>query len=139
VILYRLARKPYAADLTGGGARKVGGRCNPPGTAAVYTAEHISLAVLEALVHLDKQDIPVDYVVMAMELGSDVRIRYTDVRSAFSDSVQALHPVIAVPSVIVPRERNYVLYPEVRGLNVAVAWTESFRFDPRLFPLPSNK
>jgi len=69
------------------------------------------LAVLGALVHLDKQDIPVDYVVMAIELGSDVRIRYADVCSAFSDSVQALHPVIAVPSVIVPRERNYVLIP----------------------------
>jgi len=97
------------------------------------------LAVLEALVHLDKQDIPEDYVVMAIELGSDVQIRYTDVVTAFSESTQALHPVIAVPSVVVPRERNYVLYPEVRGLNVAVAWTESFRFDPRLFPLASNK
>ena len=139
MILYRLARKRYATDLSGIGARKVGGRCNPPGTAAVYTAEHISLAVLEALVHLDKQDIPEDYVVMAIELGSDVQIRYADVMTAFSESMQALYPVIAVPSVVVPRERNYVLYPEVRGLNVAVAWTESFRFDPRLFPLPSNK
>jgi len=84
VILYRLARKRYATDLSGIGARKVGGRCNPPGTAAVYTAEHISLAVLEALVHLDKQDIPEDYVVMAIELGSDVQIRYADVMTAFS-------------------------------------------------------
>ena len=64
MILYRLARERYAADLSGAGARKVGGRCNPPGAAAVYTAENISLAVLEALVHLDKQDIPEDYVFM---------------------------------------------------------------------------
>jgi RES domain-containing protein len=42
--------------LSGEGARRVGGRFNPPGIAAVYTSESIALGVLEVLVYLDKVD-----------------------------------------------------------------------------------
>ena len=76
---------------------------------------------------------------MAIELSSEVPIWYADARTAFSESVHRLHPAIAVPSVVVPRERNYVLFPQAPGLRVAITWTESFRFDSRLFPVPSNE
>jgi len=133
VILYRLARARYATDLSGAGAQWVGGRCNPPGTAAVYTAENISLAVLEILVHLDKLDIPEDYVLMAIELGGEVPIWHTDVQTAYAESVRGFRPVVGVPSFVVPRERNYVLYPQAANLSAAIIWREPFHFDSRLF------
>lgn len=43
--------KYTADDLSGNGAAAVGGRFNPPGTAVVYAASSVSLAVLETLVH----------------------------------------------------------------------------------------
>jgi len=41
--------------------------------------------------------------------------------------------VLRVASVIVPREANYILYPEAPGLDAAVLFVEPFAFDARLF------
>jgi hypothetical protein len=41
-------------------------------------------------------------------------------------------PVLRVASVIVPREYNYVLFPEADGYSAAVEWTEPLDFDDRL-------
>lgn len=65
---YRVARRKYA-DLRGEGARLYGGRCNPPGIAAIYSSENIALAVLEGLVHVDKSEVPSDYVVIAIRFA----------------------------------------------------------------------
>ena len=61
--LYRLCRQKFA-DLSGLGAKQTGGRWNRRGVAALYTAENASLAILEVLVHLDKSEIPVDFVLL---------------------------------------------------------------------------
>jgi len=42
-------------------------------------------------------------------------------------------PVIRVPSIIVPREYNFVLLPEADGFAATVEWTEPLNFDRRLF------
>jgi RES domain-containing protein len=49
--VYRVCRARYAR-LDGEGARLVGGRWNSPGSAVVYMAERVALAVLENLVHM---------------------------------------------------------------------------------------
>ncbi|MFY0605629.1 MAG: RES family NAD+ phosphorylase [Cyclobacteriaceae bacterium] len=49
--VYRITTRKYAHDLSGIGAGLYGGRWNPVGMNLVYTAEHISLAYLEYLVH----------------------------------------------------------------------------------------
>src|SRR5882724_11221307 len=61
---YRLTRRRYEV-LDGEGARRVGGRWNSPGRAAIYAAEEPSLTVLETLVHLDltPELLPDDYVI----------------------------------------------------------------------------
>lgn len=49
-----------AADYKG--AMVAGGRWNPIGTPMPYTAQHLSLACAEVLVHLDKSQLPRSYV-----------------------------------------------------------------------------
>ena len=56
--LYRVAKKAFAIDLTGEGARRTGARWNPVGMPVVYTAEHSSLAALEILAHCDRSCAP---------------------------------------------------------------------------------
>ncbi len=68
--VYRVCRARYAR-LDGEGAMLVGGRWNSPGRAVVYMAESISLAVLENLVHMSRQDFPANYVSVAAVLPND--------------------------------------------------------------------
>jgi RES domain-containing protein len=143
-----LARRKYA-DLNGEGARLYGGRYNPRGVPAVYAAESISLASLEVLVHLDKSEIPGDYVALRIEVGRgqvqslsmEAAQRVEVLSSGQSSAVESFlrefyaRPVLRVPSAIIPREHNYILLPAAANFSARVLWVESFRFDPRLFSL----
>jgi RES domain-containing protein len=141
-----LARRKHA-DLSGEGARLYGGRYNPKGVPAVYASESISLAALEVLVHLEKSEIPDDYVALGIEVGRgqvqslsmEATMRVERLASGQGSSVKIFQrnfyrrPVLRVPSVIIPRERNYILLPAAPNFSARVLWVEPFRFDPRLF------
>jgi RES domain-containing protein len=140
VTTYRVVRRPYAG-LTGEGARRYGGRYSPPGIPAVYTSQ--SIGVLEILVHIDNSEVPADYVVMAIRFsGRQVYRRsvanliganqFTIAR--FKTAIYRW-PVLRVPSVIVPREYNFVLLPETDGFEAEIEWVESLNFDSRLFSI----
>jgi hypothetical protein len=47
-------------------------------------------------------------------------------------------PVLRVPSVIIPREHNYVLLPAAANSNARILWVEAFQFDRRLFSVPAD-
>lgn len=139
---YRVVRHPYAS-LNGEGARRYGGRFNPPGILAVYTSQSIALALLEILVHLDKSEVPADCVVMAIRFpGRQVYRRPVAnliganqfTISRFKESFYRW-PALRVPSVIVPREYNFILLPEAVGFAATVQWIELLSLDRRLFSL----
>ncbi len=69
MLAWRLCRAPFA-DLSGEGARRLGGRWNTPGRPLVYAASSAALAVLEVRVHLDlpPELLPSDYVLLAIDL-----------------------------------------------------------------------
>ncbi|HSK13554.1 MAG TPA: RES family NAD+ phosphorylase [Phnomibacter sp.] len=50
--LFRITSCEFVHDLSGQGAYLFGGRWNSAGTRLLYTAEHASLAMLEALAHI---------------------------------------------------------------------------------------
>ena len=50
--LFRIAGSQFAAHLNGEGARLYGGRWNQIGDSVLYTAETLSLAILETIVHV---------------------------------------------------------------------------------------
>ena len=50
----------------------MGGRWNSPGRPVVYMAESVSLAVLENLVHMAKEDFPTGHVVITAVLPDGI-------------------------------------------------------------------
>jgi RES domain-containing protein len=132
LIVYRLTRRKYAHDLAGTGGLRAEGRCNHKGTPVIYTAQHVSLAVAEALVHLDVDDLPDDYVLAAIAIPDTVPFQQATPEEALKLSAKPPVPVFIVPSVVVPQEFNVVLYPRASGFRASVVKVEPFRFDERL-------
>ena len=56
MIVYRITNQKYSHDISGTGAKTFGGRWNSKGMAMLYTSQHISLALLEMLVHTQFTD-----------------------------------------------------------------------------------
>jgi RES domain-containing protein len=140
--LYRLCRQNYA-ELSGFGAKKTGGRWNRKGIAALYTAENPSLAVLEVLVHLDKTEIPADYVLLEISAPDPLIVPISDSSSTHLDKLyrEGHHALdsnaigFSVPSVVVPQNRVVVIYPDAPANTAVLTMTRMtpFAFDQRLF------
>jgi RES domain-containing protein len=113
----------------------------------VYTAGSRSLAILEILAHLTKSA-PLDkYVLYRAECDDSLVQILSDLPAAWnsepptaaSQSIgdawvrSATHPVLSVPSAIVPEERNYLLnatHPDF--FRIVIGLAVAYRIDPRL-------
>jgi RES domain-containing protein len=150
-LVYRLVRKKHAkpADLlSGAGAALLGGRWNEKGTRSIYASSHVSLVVLESLVHADT--LPKDMVLVSLDIPDDVAIRRWRPKSLprswadypFGTATQKRGTAWAkrrkelavwVPSAVVPSEWNCLLNPmHVDIARVKAKLVARFRFDPRL-------
>jgi RES domain-containing protein len=121
--VFRGCRARYAR-LDGARARLVGGRWNSSGRAVIYMAEGISLAVLENLVHMARQDFPRGYVCVPAVLPEGISmVHEKDLRKhpALEDlSTEQLGDwwldtrtgaVLQVPSFVIAGEHNFLLNP----------------------------
>ncbi len=144
--VYRLVRAERAGDaLSGEGARRYGGRWNPPGVPAVYASESRALAVLETFVHLTIEARSMRFALFTITLPRRARVQRLPERppSRSLRSSQAIGRdwiedgtslALVVPSVIVPQETNCILnvsHPQFSRLEVSLA--EPFSFDERLW------
>ena len=149
--VYRLVKRKWLAQaFDGEGARLYGGRWNSKGNACVYCAGSESLALLEVLVHLSDARVAQHYAMLRLQIPEEHLLNArpdtlpADWREepappstasfgdAWLESGQSL--ALAVPSVIIPRESNYllnVLHPAFHTV-VALAQELSFGIDPRL-------
>ena len=133
----------------GEGARLYGGRWNHRGSALVYTASTMSLAVLEMLVHLptpailkryitipvefdDSVCIPVDPNSLARNWRNNPALRAT--RDIGTDWVtRNASAVLAVPSAVIPAEWNFLLNPKHPDFGrISIGTPQPFKYDPRL-------
>jgi RES domain-containing protein len=152
VQVWRLALGRHR-EVDGEGARLYGGRWNSPGVPMVYAATHLSLALLEQLVHLNPARLPGSLRAFAIELPEDAPVEAADPAIDAADREAArragdawaaarISAALVVPSALVPArldpggiataERNVLLNP--RHASVA-AWRvreTAFRVDPRL-------
>jgi RES domain-containing protein len=151
ISLYRLVKRRWLDQAWDGeGAKLYGGRWNSKGKACVYCAGSESLALLEVLVHLGNARVIPHYAMLELRVSEDQILNAkpgilpTDWREepappstasfgdAWLESGQSL--ALAVPSVIIPRERNYLLNVEHAGYKklVASARELDFMVDERL-------
>jgi RES domain-containing protein len=150
--VYRILRKPYSKKpLDGEGAYRFGGRWSNPGTRLAYTAEHLSLAMIEYFIHLDPDDPPNDLVVVTADIPDDVsrteispkRLppnwrrspsppELASIGDRFTSNARAA--ILIVPSALAPTESNWLInprhpeFPKIRLRSV-----QAFDYDRRFF------
>jgi RES domain-containing protein len=150
--VYRIVREHYSrTPLDGEGAYRFGGRWSSPGTRIAYTAEHLSLAMVEYFVHIEASDPPKDLVVVAADIPDDVsravmtpqelppnwrQIPAPPVLAAIGDSFAAerKNAILVLPSALAPSESNWLINPlhaEFGAIRVHPA--EPFQYDARFF------
>jgi RES domain-containing protein len=140
--------KHVAKAFSGEGAAKTGGRWNSRGVPVVYTSSTKSLAALESLVHLNP---PVLFKYVAIRIQfDDTLIKKVPLNSLPADwQVEPPPPsskavgdawvrharsaLLALPSVIISGELNYLLNPAHPDFKkIVIGKPERFAFDPRL-------
>jgi RES domain-containing protein len=148
--VWRVTKERYAQSdpLSSEGTRRYPGRWHPKGTPVIYTASSLSLAALEAFVHLpSRRFLPSDLVAIEIDL-SEISIEILDPAN-LPPGWDAASPLritreigelwvterrtcgLGVPSAVIPHERNLILNPAHPDFTrVSVLRYRPFRFDP---------
>ena len=150
MLLYRLAKTARAADLTGEGAKRAGGRWNYVGVPVIYTAENGALAILEVLQYADISDIH-SFSVLTIYIPDNVVIQKVllntlptgwnqyphlsatrEIGQQWIDKGEAL--LLQVPSAVYPDETNWLINPQHSDAKyIQIVSTKPFLFSDRLF------
>lgn len=151
MIVFRLSKSKFAADLSGKGAEKSGGRWNSKGTAVVYAGESRALCTTEIAVHTPLGNLPFDYKLVTFEIPDDIQIieisaneipsswktiPHSHVTQEMGDNFvrEGKSAVLKVPSVVVQGDFNYIINPEhPEAAKIKIKSIEPFNFDERLF------
>lgn len=151
MIVFRLCKSKYANDLSGKGAEKSGGRWNGKGYSMLYTSGSRALCLTEIAVHIPFGIIPVDFVLVSIELPDSVEMNEvsevelpqnwknfphlkvtTEIGNTFLSN--SIYLILKVPSAVVQGEFNYLINPEHELFNqIKISIIEPFYFDERLF------
>ena len=139
-------------DLLGGGGLQAAGRWHTRGKRIVYLADHPASALLEMLVHMDRDLLPstfrllrvaVPEIVSFQQVGVDVLSPDWRTEPALTRQIgdhwldQSSTALLQVPSVIVPLGKNFLLNPaHPDAAKVAIIDVVNAPFDPRLLPSP---
>ena len=146
--VYRLCKRKYARNLDGRGAELYGGRWNEAGTPMIYTSSTRSLAMLEVLTGIPRQQYPEGYVIVTIKLPTNPIMLPMDSLPANWQTYPAPAETIAlgtqwiqkqkslslsVPSVIMPEERNILINPFNDAFeDVNIENVKDYTFDRRL-------
>lgn len=149
--VFRICKTKYAwTAFDGEGAFRFGGRWNSRGTRIIYTADSLALAAMEMLVHLDDDGLLLKYSFVPAEIPTDLILLVADFRPLPADWNRSPAPaalqqigdewaraltsaVLAVPTSIVPRGKNYLLNPAHPDFHkITIDASENFVFDERL-------
>ena len=149
VVGWRMVKEKHAKSaFSGEGACIFEGRWNSAGVRMVYCSEHLSLAALEILVHIQPVIMRDRFRVFRIT-WNDAMMVIVDLRlpkgwnaqppGAISKSIgdewikSRRSAVLAVPSAIVPLERTFLLNPKHRDFaKIKIKDNGAFVLDPRL-------
>lgn len=147
---YRIVSSHRAATaLDGEGARKMGGRWNPPGMPVAYLTTSRALAALEIMVHFGRDVALASWCVIEVQVPDDLSetisknrlpkgwndLKSTAVSQKFGAkwAVSKRSLALILPSTIIPEENIMmlnVLHPDFSKIKASAP--VPFRFDPRL-------
>jgi RES domain-containing protein len=151
-MVYRIVESVDAERaFTGEDSIQKGGRWSEPGHAVIYASGSVPLAALELLVHLDEDVRLKRFVCVTAHIPASVSLtrahklpREWNARPP-KDASRLVgsrwlrtgrHAVLAVPSVVVPTEHNFLIDPAHPDfVHIEVSAPVPFRFDPRLVRL----
>jgi RES domain-containing protein len=124
MLAYRITFKQYSKELFAPG---LAGRWNGAGRKVIYCAESLALAFLENMVRRQGVGFNDDFKIMILEIPDDLTVQtvladrlaagwraFTDysicqpIGNAWYD--EGIHPVLKVPSAVLPESYNYVLH-----------------------------
>ena len=126
--VFRIAKKRYAADLSGAGARMAGGRWNFKGLPVAYTSESRALAFCEFFIHVSPAFIPKNLKIVTILIPDDIQpasiykenlpsdwrnmtpsYRTAQIGTEWLQSNATL--LLRVPSAVIPEEHNILINP----------------------------
>lgn len=149
--VWRIAKRSYALDRKGTGARLSGGRWNSLGVAAIYAGLTPEIAAMEKLVHtgdflphdlvLAMINLPDDNKLYQRHMVKDLPVGWDALPSstaaiALGDEFlfAATHLGLIVPSAVMPEASNILLNPAHPAFStVTINIVRPFEFDSRLF------
>jgi RES domain-containing protein len=150
--VYRILRKQFSRKpIEGEGAFRFGGRWSSPGIRLAYTAEHLSLAMVEYFVHIDPDDAPEDLVVVTADVPDSVSRESVSAKRLPKKWRRAPPPpelvviadefvrrsraaVLIVPSALAPTESNWLLNPLHPDFSrIRLNPPELFQYDARFY------
>ena len=147
MILFRLATRSHARDLSGTGAMLYGGRWNAKGLRMLYTSGNVSLATLEILANLSTPHLSKSFYIVEIDLPESLPIyepelpedwnAFPHAQSTIDIGTQFLksdeHVCMKVPSAIISTEYNYLLNPLHESfINVKILDIRPMILDQRL-------
>ncbi len=147
--VFRVSPPHYAEDLSGAGAEKIGGRWNRVGSPVLYTAENISLALLEKIAHSNSKMLSWTYSITIIHIPENSDFQTIEVQSLPKNWTRldyAEHTLelgrqwleskktlaMKVPSAVNSFEKNILLNPRHPNFGqVEILGIEEFHFDTR--------
>jgi RES domain-containing protein len=149
MIIFRIVNAAFKDDLSGTGASIYGGRWNSKGNKALYTASHISLALLELVVNFNASDSPLlpDYHLIHIDIPTDnlISIKAEDLKPDWQKDLSYTRFIgdeflgenksllLKIPSAVVPEECNYLINPAHKLFrSIRIIHSKSYVVDRRL-------
>lgn len=145
--VYRISKTQYAQDLNGTGSKLFGGRWNHIDTPCIYTSESRSLAILEYAVNIAIDFVPRALSLCIFEIAEShiLSLKEEDLPGNWRETpapkstkdfgknlLKKKHPILKIPSIIIPQEFNYVINPLTHDSTFKLLETLDFVFDLRI-------
>ena len=149
--VFRLARKKFAAELSGKGAALEGARWNSQGTEMIYTASNRSLCMAEVAVHLTLSSLPADYMMITIFIPNNVSMKImkekdlplnwnsfpyiNDTQKVGDRFVHEMgYCLLKIPSAVTKGDYNILINPAHSEFEkIRIIHAEAFPFDRRIF------
>lgn len=149
--VFRICNPQFSEDISGTGAKLYGGRWNSKGIAMLYASEHISLSVLEMLVHNHFTDFATDLNLIHLAFADTLSVKEVKNSKLKTDWINdfdytrfmgdqfikaGTHAILKVPSAVIKEEHNFIINPSHSDFKkIKITQTVSFSTDKRLFSI----